>query len=80
MAKIAFVAVLAALVLTFAIVLAVSPSAPGASAPRLARADAPPFVAAVPDHCRSAVEADADCTAAWEAKRRHFFGHQDERR
>ncbi|MBJ7499073.1 MAG: putative entry exclusion protein TrbK-alt [Sphingopyxis sp.] len=79
-AKIALVAVLGALVLTLAFVAAVSSSAPGASAPQISRADALPVVASVPSHCRSAVEPDPDCTAAWEAKRRHFFGKQDESR
>ena len=79
-AKIAFVAVLGALILTLAIVSVVSPSAPGASAPRISGTDAPPSEAAVPAHCRSATAADAACTAAWEAKRRRFFGKQDESR
>ena len=79
-AKIAFVAVLGALLLTLAIVSAVSPSAPGASAARISGAGAPPSVAAVPAHCRSATDPDEACTDAWEAKRRHFFGKQDESR
>ena len=79
-AKIALVAVLGALVLTLAVVSAVAPSAPGASASQISRADAPPHAADVPVHCRSVVEPDADCTAAWEAKRRHFFGKQDKSR
>ncbi|MGL3822768.1 putative entry exclusion protein TrbK-alt [Sphingopyxis sp. R3-92] len=79
-AKIAGVAVLGALVLTLAIISAASTSAPGASASRTSREDTPPVAAAVPAHCRSATQADAVCTAAWETRRRHFFGKQDERR
>ena len=79
-AKIALVAVLGALILTLAIVSVVSPSASGASAPPISGAGAPPSVAAVPAYCRSATDPDEACTDAWEAKRRRFFGKQDESR
>ena len=76
-ARIALIAVLGALVLTLAIMLAVSPFPPGASAPPVSRADSPPAASPVPGHCRTAIEPDAACTAAWEVKRRQFFREQD---
>lgn len=78
MAKIVAVAVLGALVLTLALVSAVSPPAPGASASHISRADASTPNKGVPARCRVAVEAGPECTAAWEVKRRRFFGQQDE--
>jgi len=77
-AKIAIVAVLGALVLTLALVAALSPPARSASAPQISRADAPFRKADVPARCRVAVEADRECAAAWDEKRRRFFGQQDE--
>lgn len=77
-AKIVAVAVLGALVLTLALVTAVSPPVPGASASQISRADAPSRNADVPARCRVAVEADLECTAVWDEKRRRFFGNQDE--
>jgi conjugative transfer region protein TrbK len=76
--KIALVAMLGALVLSLAIVSATPPSAFSASASQISRADAPPRAAPVPPHCRTAVEPDAECAAAWSAKRRRFFGQKDE--
>lgn len=77
-AKIAAGAVLGALVLTLALLSANSPSAPGASASQISRADAPSRSAEVPARCRVAVEADPECAAAWDEKRRRFFGQKDE--
>ncbi len=77
-AKIAVAALLGALVLTLAMLSAISPSVSGASALQISGADAPPTAAAVPSRCRTATEADAECTAAWDAKRRRFFGQEDE--
>ena len=80
MVKILAVALLGALALTLAIQLAALPSAPGASASHVSRADAPLSKHEVPAHCRVAVEADPVCAAAWEAKRHRFFGQQDVRK
>jgi len=77
-AKIALVAVLGALVLTLAAVSALSSPAPGASAPPISGADARLPTTDIPERCRIAVELDPECAAAWEAKRRHFFGQQDD--
>ncbi len=77
-AKIAVVAVLGALVLTLATLSVNSSSIRGASVPQISGADAPPGAAPVPARCRTATEADAECTAAWDAKRRRFFGEEDE--
>jgi conjugative transfer region protein TrbK len=76
--KIALVAILGALALTLAIMSAALPSTPGASDPHISRADASPRAGPVPARCRIALEPDAECAAAWTAKRRRFFGQQDE--
>lgn len=81
MARILAVALLGALTLTLAMLLAALPSAPGASVPHISRVDAPPPEQDVPARCRvaaDAADADRECAAAWEAKRRRFFGQQDE--
>jgi conjugative transfer region protein TrbK len=76
-AKIAAIAVLGGLLMTLAIIHAFSPSVPAASASTLPVADAPPAATAVARRCRSVTVADAECEAAWEARRRHFFGQKD---
>jgi conjugative transfer region protein TrbK len=66
-------AIVLGLALTLALIAALDPPAPRASAPPISGADA------LPDHgdtlrrCRTATEADPVCEAAWDAKRRHFF-------
>ena len=77
-AKIALAAVLGGLVLRLAVLSAALPPASGASASLISRADAPPPKPIVPAQCRIAIDADPECAAAWEAKRRHFFGHKDD--
>jgi len=72
------VAVLGALVLTIAILSETSSAASGASVSEVSRADAPPVQAELPARCRVATEADPECAAAWEAKRRRFFGQEDD--
>ncbi|WP_192649048.1 putative entry exclusion protein TrbK-alt [Sphingopyxis sp. OAS728] len=67
-------AIVLGLALALALVAALDPPAPGASAPRISGADAPPEYAGTLRRCRTVTAADAECTAAWEAKRRHFFG------
>ncbi|MGR4889416.1 putative entry exclusion protein TrbK-alt [Sphingopyxis sp. LARHCG72] len=63
--------------MTLAILHASSPPAPSASASTVPAADALPAAAAVSQRCRSVTVADAECEAAWEARRRHFFGQKD---
>lgn len=76
-AKIVVIAVLGGLIMALAILHASSPPAPGASAPTMSEADAPRSDTAVGERCRSITVADPECEAAWEAKRRHFFGQKD---
>ena len=61
-------------VLTLALVIAASPPAPRAPAPQPSAADAPPALGDTLRRCRSVTESDAACEAAWEQKRRRFFG------
>jgi len=76
-AKVAVIAVLGGLIMALAIVHASSPPAPGASAATMSEADAPITETAVAERCRTITVADSECEAAWEAKRRHFFGQKD---
>ena len=66
----------AGVVLTLALVIAASPPAPRAPAPQPSAADAPPALGDTLRRCRSVTEPDAACEAAWEEKRRHFFGEE----
>lgn len=79
-AKIAGVAVLGGLLMTLALVAVTSPPPPGAPVPRIQGTGAPSDEIAVPDRCRVATEPDPECTAAWEAMRRRFFGQEDDTR
>jgi len=75
--RIASIAVLVGLALTLALVAVSGPSAPRASAPpQISGADAHPGVGATLRRCRTVTVADPECEAAWEAKRRHFFGQK----
>lgn len=76
--KIAGVAVLGGLLMTLALVSANSPPVPGASAARASGAGALSGAGAVPRRCRTIVSPDPECSAAWEARRRRFFGQQDD--
>jgi len=76
-AKIAVIGVLGGLFIASAILRAFSPPAPGASALTMSEADAPRSNSAVAERCRSITVADPECEAAWDAKRRHFFGQKD---
>lgn len=71
------IAVLGGLIMALAILRASSPPAPGAFAPTMTEADAPLADTAIAERCRTVTVADPDCAAAWEAKRRHFFGQKD---
>ncbi|NYF32524.1 putative entry exclusion protein TrbK-alt [Sphingopyxis sp. JAI108] len=72
--RLALGAILAGFALTLLLVAALDPPAPGASAPPISGADAPPSREDILRSCRTITTADPECTAAWEAKRRHFFG------
>lgn len=76
-AKIAAVAALAAAGAAVLAVSAVSPLAPRAPAPGGVTAAPPVTRDAVPDHCRSATAPEARCAAAWDTKRRRFFGRTE---
>ena len=67
-------AILGGLLLTLALIAALDPPAPRASAPPSIGAGAPPTLGDTLRRCRTVTVADAECAAAWEAKRRHFFG------
>ena len=77
--KIASIAVLGGLALTLALVAASDPPAPRASAPpQISGADARPELKDILRRCRTVTAADPECEEAWEAKRRHFFGQEEE--
>ena len=78
MARILAVALLGAFALMLAIISTPLPSAFGISASHISPEDAPPLKQEVPARCRVVAEADPECVAAWEAKRRRFFRQQDE--
>jgi conjugative transfer region protein TrbK len=75
-AKIAGAAVAGGVALTIALVAALEPPAPRAFAPLAPGADAlhRDDIA----RCRTVTTADAECAAAWEARRRQFFGQQED--
>ena len=76
--KLVLAAIGGGLALTLLLVAAVDPPAPGAPASSNPEAGAPPEVSDILRRCRTITQADAECTAAWEAKRRHFFGSDKE--
>ena len=76
-ARIAVTGVLSGLLMTLAVVTLMSPPAPRASAAGPPSADAHPASVAIPRHCRSVTAPDAGCEAAWDARRRRFFGKKD---
>ncbi|HEX2814441.1 MAG TPA: putative entry exclusion protein TrbK-alt [Sphingopyxis sp.] len=76
-AKIASVAALGGVLMALAILHLSSPPAPDASSLNRIAADARPVTSTVSERCRTATVADTECAAAWEAKRRHFFGQKD---
>jgi conjugative transfer region protein TrbK len=76
-AKIAAVAVLAGLLMALAILHLSSPPASDTSPPNRIGGYASPVASAVSERCRTVTVADTECAAAWEAKRRHFFGQKD---
>lgn len=66
-------AIVLGLALALALIAAIDPPAPGVSAPRISGADAPPDYGDALRRCRTVTEADPECEAAWDTKRRHFF-------
>jgi conjugative transfer region protein TrbK len=79
--KIASIAVLGGLALTLALVAASDPPAPRASAPpQISGAEARPELKAILRRCRTVTVADAECEAAWDARRRHFFDQEKDER
>ena len=76
-AKIAAVAVLGGLLMALAILHLSSPPAPDASPPNRIGGDANSVASTVSERCRTVTVSDTECAAAWEAKRRHFFGQKD---
>ena len=78
-AKIAGVAALAGLMMTVAIVAAVSPPrASGPSNAAAARPERDPLAAELA-RCRTLTMPDSGCEAAWDAHRRRFFGEEGNR-
>lgn len=70
-------AIVGGLALALALLAAVDPPAPRASAPtEISGADARPELGETLRRCRTVTIADPECEAAWEAKRRHFFGQE----
>lgn len=80
-AKLAVGGVIGGMALTLALVAAVGPPAPRATAPpRISGSDALPEPKDILRRCRTVIVADPECEAAWEAKRRHFFGQEKDER
>ena len=77
-AKIAGVAIVAGLAMTIALVTAIAPPAPRASDPQISGADAHPEPDIV--RCRTVTTPDRECEAAWERRRRDFFGRKEDLR
>ncbi|WP_439513703.1 putative entry exclusion protein TrbK-alt [Sphingopyxis sp.] len=72
-------AIVGGMALTLALLAAVDPPAPRASVPpQISGSDARPDMASVLRRCRTVTTADPECGAAWEAKRRHFFGQEED--
>lgn len=74
-------AIVGGMALTLALLAAVNPPAPRASAPsQISGADARPVLPDTLRRCRTVTTADPECEAAWEAKRHHFFGQEEDER
>lgn len=79
--KLTAAAIIGGMALTLALMAVLDPPAPRASAPsRLSGADAHSVPFGTLRRCRSVTAADPECEAAWEAKRRHFFGQEKDER
>ncbi|MGH6652944.1 MAG: putative entry exclusion protein TrbK-alt [Sphingopyxis sp.] len=74
-------AVVGGMALSLALLAAADPPVPRAPAsPRISGVHARPELAETLRRCRTVTIADAECEAAWEAKRRHFFGQERQER
>ncbi|MDX8356446.1 putative entry exclusion protein TrbK-alt [Sphingopyxis terrae] len=74
-------AIVGGMALTFALLAAVDPPAPQASVfDHISGADAGRDLGETLRRCRTVTVADAECEAAWETKRRHFFGQERQER
>ncbi|AMU94701.1 hypothetical protein AOA14_08820 [Sphingopyxis terrae subsp. terrae NBRC 15098] len=70
-------AIAGGMALGLALLAALGPPAPRASVPpQISAADARPGLGVTLRRCRTVTVADDACEAAWEAKRRHFFGQE----
>ena len=76
-AKIAAVAVLGGLLMALAILHLSSPPASDTSPPNRIGGETNPAASTLSERCRTVTVSDTECAAAWEAKRRHFFGQKD---
>lgn len=75
--KLAVGAVIGGTALTLALVAALGLPAPRASVPpQISGADAHPGLGDTLRRCRTITVPDPECDAAWEAKRRRFFGQR----
>lgn len=78
--KLALAAIGGGLALTLAAVASLDAPPPGAPAPEIGGAGAQPELAGTLRRCRTVTASDAECAAAWEARRQRFFGtERDER-
>lgn len=77
-AKIAGVAALAGMMMTVGIVSASRPAPIASTLPTIHKPVAAALAADL-RRCRTITMPESGCDAAWEAKRRHFFGRDDER-
>ena len=74
-------AIVGGMALALALLAAVDPPAPRASAPaQMSGAEARPDLGDTLRRCRAVTVADPECEAAWEVKRRHFFGQEKDER
>lgn len=74
-------AIIGGMALALALLAALDPPAPrGPAPPQISGAGARSDVSETLRRCRTVTVADAACEAAWEAKRRHFFGHEKDSR
>ncbi|MBE1527883.1 conjugative transfer region protein TrbK [Sphingopyxis sp. OAS728] len=73
-------AIVGGMALALGLLAALDPPVPRAFAPaQISGADARPDLGTL-RRCRTVTVADAECEAAWDAKRRHFFGHEKDAR
>jgi len=74
-------AIVGGMALALALLAALDPPPPRASAPpQISGADARPNFGSTLRRCRSVTIADPECESAWDAKRRHFFGQEKDER